>query len=93
MREKDIEHRLVQEVKRAGGICPKLTCPGMDGMPDRLVLLPTGRIAFVEVKRPGGVVRPLQAVRHAQLRRLGFKVAVLDGIEQIGGLLDALHTA
>lgn len=50
MREKFIEQRLVREVKACGGICPKFVSPGMDGMPDRLSLLPDGRMAFVEVK-------------------------------------------
>jgi hypothetical protein len=52
-------------------------------MPDRLVLLPGGRVAFVEVKAPGEQPRPLQLARHRLLRRLGFKVYVLDGEEQI----------
>ena len=53
MREKTIEQKLVTAVKKHGGICPKFVSPGFDGMPDRLVLLPHGRFAFVEVKAPG----------------------------------------
>ena len=52
MREKIIEQKLVTAVKKHGGICPKFTSPGFDGMPDRLLLLPHGRFAFVEVKAP-----------------------------------------
>ena len=59
-KEKIIEQKLVREVKERGGICPKLTSPGFDGMPDRIVLLPRGRMAFVEVKAPGEKPRPLQ---------------------------------
>lgn len=91
MREKTIEAVLVKEVKKRGGICPKFTSPGMDGMPDRLVLLPHGRFGFVEVKAPGEKPRPLQAYRHRQLRRLGCKVYVLDGTEQIEGILDRIE--
>ena len=91
MREKTIEASLVGGVKRRGGMCPKFTSPGMDGMPDRLVLLPHGRFCFVEVKAPGEKPRPLQAYRHKQLRRLGFKVYVLDGPEQIEGILDGIE--
>lgn len=91
LREKTIEAVLVKEVKKRGGICPKFTSPGMDGMPDRLVLLPHGRFCFVEVKAPGEKPRPLQAYRHKLLRRLGFKVYVLDGLEQIGGILDGIQ--
>ena len=91
MREKSIEQALVRETKRRGGICPKFTSPGMDGMPDRLVLFPEGILVFVEVKAPGEKPRPLQLHRHEQLRRLGFHVYVLDGLDQIGGLLDEIQ--
>ena len=60
MREKTIEQHLVKAVKNSGGIAPKLVSPGFDGMPDRLVLLPRGKIGFVEVKVPGKEPRPLQ---------------------------------
>ena len=61
----------------------KFTSPGLDGMPDRLALLPGGRIAFVEVKAPGKKPRPLQIARHNLLRALGFSVYVLDDEKQI----------
>lgn len=93
MREKTIEQHLVKAVKNSGGIAPKLLSPGFDGMPDRLVLLPGGKIGFVEVKAPGKEPRPLQVARHGLLRRLGFKVYVLDDPEQIGGILDEIRTA
>lgn len=53
MREKTIEAKLVQAVRTKGGLAPKFTSPGLDGVPDRLVLLPGGRIAFIELKAPG----------------------------------------
>ena len=90
MREKYIEQKLVQIVKSMGGIAPKFTSPGFDGMPDRLILLPNGKIAFAELKAPGKKPRPLQEARHNLLRRLGFKVYVIDGAEQIGSVLDEI---
>ena len=93
MREKAIEQKLSLMVKRRGGICPKFVSPGFDGVPDRIVLLPEGHIAFVEVKAPGKKPRPLQLARHALLRRLGFQVYVLDDEEQIGGILDEIQAA
>ena len=90
--EKSIEQKLVKAVKARNGICPKLVSPGFDGMPDRIVLLPHGRMGFVEVKAPGGTPRPLQTSRHRLLRRLGFKVYVLDGPGQIGGILDGIQS-
>ena len=92
MREKTIEQKLVRAVKREGGICPKWVSPGFDGMPDRIVLLPGGRMGFVEVKAPSKKPRPLQASRHELLRRLGYRVYVLDRPEQIGGIIDDLQT-
>ena len=91
MREKVIEQKLAMEVKKRGGICPKFTSPSFDGMPDRLVLLPDGKVAFVEVKAPGKKPRPLQLARHRLLRGLGFRVFVLDEEEQIGGILDEIQ--
>ena len=63
MREKKIEQSLVRAVRAAGGLCPKWVSPGLDGVPDRIVLLPGGRIAFAELKAPGKKPRPLQEVR------------------------------
>ena len=91
MREKQIENKLASEVKKAGGIALKFVSPSFDGMPDRLVLLPDGHIAFVELKAPGKKPRPLQLARHRLLRSLGFRVYVINSAEQIGGMLDELR--
>lgn len=91
MREKTIEHKLTIAAKNMGGIALKFVSPGFDGMPDRIVLLPGGHMGFVEVKAPGEKPRPLQLSRHGLLRRLGFKVYVLDDIEQIGGIIDEIR--
>lgn len=90
MLEKEIEKKFALAVKRAGGIAPKFVSPGYAGMPDRLVLLPDGVIAFAELKAPGQKPRPLQEARHRLLRRLGFRVYVIDSEEQIGGMLHEL---
>jgi hypothetical protein len=91
MRERYIEEKLVSAVKAAGGIAPKFISPGLAGMPDRLVLLPGGKMAFVEVKSPGMKPRPLQLKRHDTLRQLGFKVFVLDDHCEIGGMIDEIQ--
>lgn len=92
MREKSIEEKLVAAVKAVGGVCWKFTSPGTAGFPDRIVLMPQGRIAFVEVKAPGKTPRPLQKLRIKTLQRLGFKAFVLDSPQQIGGIIDAIRT-
>lgn len=88
--ERLIEQRLVTAVKAKGGIAPKFVSPSFAGMPDRLVLLPGGVFAFAELKAPGMKPRALQVARHEMLRRLGFRVYVIDGIEQIGGMLNEI---
>ena len=88
--EKQIEHALTLMVKARGGIAPKFVSPSFAGMPDRLVLLPGGVFAFAELKAPGMKPRALQLARHRLLRDLGFKVYVIDGIEQIEEVLNAL---
>lgn len=92
MRESSVEHRLVTEVKKLGGMAPKFVSPGLDGVPDRLVLLPHGKLAFVELKAPGRKLRPLQVRRKEQLRALGFSVYCIDHPDQIGGILDEIQS-
>lgn len=90
MKETEIEKKLVLKVKAKGGIAPKFVSPSYAGMPDRLVLLPSGVFAFAELKAPGMKPRPLQVARHRMLRSLGFKVYVIDGTEQIEEMLNGL---
>jgi hypothetical protein len=87
MNEKQIENKLVLAVKKLGGIAPKFVSPGFAGMPDRLILLPDGHIAFAELKAPGKKPRPLQRSRHRMLEGLGFKVYVIDSTDQIEQIL------
>ena len=91
MREKVVEQKLVRAVKARGGICPKWVSPGYDGVPDRIVLLPGRHFGFVEVKAPGEVPRSLQVSRHKLMKKLGFKVYILDDPETIGGILDEIQ--
>ena len=90
MREKTIEEHLVKAIRLMGGLAPKFVSPGLDGVPDRLLLLPDGRMAFAELKAPGKQLRPLQIRRKRQLETLGFRVFVIDNTDQIGGILDEL---
>lgn len=90
MREKTVEQKLVAAVRHMGGIAPKFVSPGLDGVPDRLILLPGGKMGFVECKTPGKQLRPLQVHRKRQLEGLGFLVYCLDRPEVIGGILDEI---
>lgn len=91
MLEKQMEKKLVTEVKSLGGLCPKFISPSFDGVPDRIVLLPQGKFAFVELKAPNKKLRPLQIKRKKQLEALGFSVYCIDSMEQIGGVLDEIR--
>lgn len=86
--EKEVETALIRAIRKQGGLCLKLVCPGWSGAPDRLCLWPGGRIAFAEVKRPGGKPRPLQGKRLRELRKMGFRAEVVDSksaAAQFGG--------
>lgn len=83
MLEKQIEAHLVQRIKAKGGIAYKFTSPQRRSVPDRLVLLPGGKMLFVELKATGAKPTPLQLREHAFLRGLGFEVLVIDSKEEI----------
>ena len=88
MRERDIERKLVSEIKKRGGGCLKLVSPGNSGVPDRLCLFPGGKAIFVEIKAPGKVPRPLQEAQIRKLRNLGFPVFVVNDEKEITELLE-----
>ena len=74
MLEKEIERHLREGVKSLGGWCLKFVTPGFTGVPDRVILMKGGVIAFVELKRPGQVERQRQAFVQSRLRKMGFRV-------------------
>lgn len=88
--ERQIEQKLVTETRKRGGMALKFVSPSFAGMPDRLLLLPDGKISFVETKAPGQKPRPIQVKRHEMLRKLGFRVFVLDAMEGIQVILDEI---
>ena len=89
-RERDIERRLRREIERQGGVFLKFISPGNDGVPDRVALLPDGRIIFVELKKKTGRLSPIQKFQIAKFRRLGQSVRVVYGLEGVEELLAEL---
>lgn len=84
MQEKQIEEKLRKSIKAMGGLCLKWVSPGYTGVPDRIVLLPGGRIVFVELKAPGKKERPRQRYVQSVLKGLGFMVfESVDSIEKV----------
>lgn len=90
MLEKDIEKKLVNGVRQLGGKAFKWVSPGNTGVPDRIVILPKGRIIFVELKTETGTVRPVQKNMISFLRNLGCDVRVLKGIEEVNKFLEGI---
>ena len=84
VREKDVERKLKKRVESMGCKCLKFESPGFTGVPDRLILLPGGRVAFAELKAPGKKERPRQVWVQKELRDLGFTVfSTVDSDEKI----------
>lgn len=92
MKEQQIEAALKAGIEAMGGLCWKLVCPGVAGVPDRICLMGS-RVVFVEVKAPGEKPRPIQTRRIQQLRDQGFEVVVLDSLGGIGVVADALRAS
>jgi len=90
MRERDIEKRLVTEVKKLGGRAYKWTSPGNDGVPDRIVILPGRPPVFVELKADCGRLTALQNVQINRLRDLGQDVRVLYGMDGVSRFLEEM---
>ena len=93
VRERDVERRLVEAVRSHGGLAIKFISPGWDGAPDRIILFPGKRLAFVELKRPGGKMRPIQLRRKSILEKFGFRVYCIDQTEMIGEVLNEILSA
>ena len=88
MSEKEIENYLVRKIKNKKGIAYKFTSPGNSGVPDRLCLLPNGKIFFVELKSPGKKARALQVNQITKITKLGQRVYVLDSKEKVDEVLE-----
>ena len=93
MREKEVEAALVKAAKKRNGPALKFVSPGLSGVPDRLVLMPNGKMAFIELKAPGKKMRLLQEKRKSQLEALGFLVFCIDSKEKVEVVLDAIIQA
>lgn len=86
--EKVIERKLVELVKINGGMCIKLLCDQLIGLPDRMCLFPGHKIVFVELKTTGQKPRRIQTYMHNKLRALGFRVEVIDSVESAINFID-----
>lgn len=92
MRESAIEVRLAREVKKLGGLCYKFTSPGSPGVPDRIVILPGGRVVFVELKTEIGRLARIQRWQIEELKKRGAEVRVLKGLDQVLDFLEEVRS-
>lgn len=86
--EKVVERKLVELVKTNGGMCIKLLCDQLIGLPDRMCLFPGHKIVFVELKTTGQKPKRIQMYMHNKLRALGFRVEVIDTVESVINFVD-----
>lgn len=81
--EKLLEKKLSKEVTKAGGLSFKFWAMSHSGLPDRIILIPGGKIFFIEVKSTGEKPTKIQVFVHNKLRKMGFVVLIIDSSEQI----------
>lgn len=91
MEEQKIELYLKRQVESIGGKAYKFTSPGVRGVPDRIVILPGGKIFFIELKAPGKKLRPLQEAIHKQLIKLGCNVLTIDSKEMVDRFIEKVR--
>ena len=87
MKESQIERRLVEGVKRLGGMCLKFASPGTLGVPDRIIITAKGRVIFVELKAETGRLTKIQRYVIGEMQKRGADARVVRGIDEVKELL------
>lgn len=87
MKESQIERRLVEGVKRLGGMCLKFVSPGTLGVPDRIIITAKGQVIFVELKTETGRLTKIQRYVIGEMQKRGADARVVKGIDQVKELL------
>jgi hypothetical protein len=81
MLEKHIEAKVCDYAKQRGLLVYKFTSPARAAVPDRLFILPNGRMFFCEFKREGMKPTPAQDREHHRLRQHKVSVFVIDNVD------------
>lgn len=87
MKESQIERRLVEGMKRLGGMCLKFVSPGTLGVPDRIIITAKGRVIFVELKAETGRLTKIQRYVIGEMQKRGADARVVKGIDEVKELL------
>lgn len=88
MLERDIEKRVCDYARSRGCEAEKFTSPAKGFVPDRLFTAHGARIWFAEFKRQGAKPTPQQARDHERRRAMGFRVYVIDDIDEGKRMVD-----
>jgi uncharacterized protein YozE (UPF0346 family) len=90
--EAEIEHKFCKRIESLGGLALKFNPAGWSGAPDRIILMPDGKIRFVEFKVLGAEPRPLQKFRLAQLYGMGFEAYVIDSMHDVDAFIKMIES-
>ena len=88
MLEKDIEKRMVLEIKKRGGLCYKFTSPSNPGVPDRIVITPEGKVIFVELKTEIGRLAKIQRWQVSEMQKRGADVRIVKGWDAVKAFIE-----
>lgn len=88
MKESEVERRLVQMVRKRGGLCYKFVSPGNPGVPDRIIITPNGRTIYVELKTEIGRLANIQQWQIAEMQKRGAEVRVVKGLDAVKALVE-----
>lgn len=91
MRESQIEKRLVEGVKKLGGLCLKFESPGSPGVPDRIIITVKGRVIFAELKADAGRLAKIQKYRIGEMQKRGADVRIVKGMDAVKSLLEEIE--
>ena len=86
--EKVVERKLVELTNLNGGMCIKLLSFHLLGLPDRLCIFPKSKIVFIETKTTKQKPRQIQLFMHNKIRKLGFRVEVIDTVEKVADVIE-----
>ena len=88
MLEKTIENKLKELTEKCGGLCLKFVSPGTTGVPDRIIFTPTGKVIFVELKKPTGRESGRQRFMADEMRTRGADIRVIKNLEDVKIFID-----
>ena len=87
MKESEIESKSVKAVKEYGWWGIKLLPMKCAGLPDRF-FIGHGKVVFIEYKRPGEKLRPIQIAIHKKFLKHGVTVHVAYSVEDTLRILE-----